>query len=145
MKALLQRVRFARVEIQGKVSGQIDQGLLVFLGVEPQDTPEHTEKLISKILKLRLFEDETGAMGKSVGDIKGGILVVSQFTLMANTKKGTRPSFSNAAAPQMAKEMYADFLVRLKKLHPVVASGEFGADMQVHLTNDGPVTIPIDV
>jgi D-tyrosyl-tRNA(Tyr) deacylase len=135
MKALLQRVRRASVEVEGLCVGKIEQGLLVFLGLEKEDGEEALAKLISRILAYRVFADEQGRMNKSVADIAGGVLLVSQFTLAADTKKGLRPGFSTAAEFALAD---------LSGKHPVVASGEFGADMQISLLNDGPVTFLLE-
>lgn len=145
MRALLQRVHHARVEIDGKTVGAIEQGILLLLCAEPDDTPAIADKLLSKILKLRIFADDSGKMNHSLTDIQGGLLIVSQFTLAADTRKGTRPGFSQAASPALARELYDYFVSSAQSAHPVVATGEFGADMQVHLQNDGPVTIPMHI
>lgn len=144
MKALLQRVRRASVEVEGQCVGEIEQGLLVFLGLEKEDGEEALAKLISRILAYRVFADEQGRMNKSVADIAGGVLLVSQFTLAADTKKGLRPGFSTAAEPARARQLYEFALADLSSKHPVVASGEFGADMQINLLNDGPVTFLLE-
>ncbi len=143
MMALLQRVREARVEIAGETVGSIGQGLLVLVCAEPDDTPAVGERLLSKILKLRIFADEAGKMNRSVQDVGGGLLIVSQFTLAADTRGGNRPGFTGAAAPALGESLYDQFVAQARDLHPVVATGRFGADMQVHLVNDGPVTIPM--
>jgi len=143
VKAVLQRVRQARVEIAGQVVGEIAQGLLVLLCAEHGDTPGQADRLLAKILKLRIFSDEVGKMNRSVQDVAGGLLVVSQFTLAADVSGGNRPSFTAAAAPALGRSLYDQFVAQARSLHPVVATGEFGADMQVHLVNDGPVTIPL--
>lgn len=143
MMALLQRVREARVEIAGETVGSIGQGLLVLVCAEPDDTPAVGERLLSKILKLRIFADEAGKMNRSVQDVGGGLLIVSQFTLAADTRSGNRPGFTGAAAPALGEALYDQFVAQARVLHPVVATGRFGADMQVHLVNDGPVTIPM--
>jgi D-tyrosyl-tRNA(Tyr) deacylase len=144
MIALVQRVRHARVEIAGRVHGAIDAGLLVFVCAEPADTEAHAERLVAKLLKLRIFSDDAGKMNLSVQDLPGaGLLVVSQFTLAADTTGGNRPSFTAAAPPALGRALYDAVLRLARERHPVVASGEFGADMQVHLVNDGPVTIPL--
>lgn len=140
MKALIQRVKTAAVVVDGETIGQIDQGILLFLGVEKHDDAALAERMLNKILKYRIFEDENGRMGRSLQDIEGGLLVVSQFTLAADTKKGTKPSFSSAASPQHGIEIYESFLTQARQCHPHVASGRFGADMKVSLINDGPVT-----
>ena len=140
MKALLQRVRSARVDVAGVTVGAIDQGLLVLIGVEPQDTRASADKLLHKLLNYRVFSDPDGKMNLSLSDIKGGLLLVSQFTLVADTRSGMRPSFSKAAPPALGAELYDYVLDKAKSAHETVASGQFGADMQVHLINDGPVT-----
>ena len=145
MKGLLQRVRGARVEVAGEVVGSIDQGLLVLVAVEPSDTPESADKLLHKLLNYRVFSDDDGKMNLSLKDIDGGLLLVSQFTLAADTKSGLRPSFSTAAPPAMAEAMFEHVLAEAKRLHSTVESGRFGADMQVHLVNDGPVTFLLQI
>ena len=145
MRVLLQRVKKASVTVSNEVVGQIDQGLLVFLGVGQDDAQEDLDWLVRKIVNLRIFSDENGAMNRSLLDIDGSILVVSQFTLHAATKKGNRPSFMKAASPQLAKEMYQTFVHQLgSEISGDVATGVFGAMMEVSLVNDGPVTIWID-
>jgi len=141
--ALLQRVREARVEVGGAVVGAIGPGLLMLVCAEPSDTEATAEKLIAKVLKLRIFSDEAGKMNRSVQDIGGGLLIVSQFTLAADTAGGNRPGFSGAAPAELGRRLYDYTLAFARRQHPVVANGEFGADMQVHLINDGPVTIPM--
>lgn len=143
MLALLQRVQQARVEIDGHTVGQIDAGLLVFICAERGDTEAVGDKLLAKILKLRVFADEAGKMNKSVVDAAGGLLIVSQFTLAADTTGGNRPSFGNAAPPEEGRRLYDYFVEQARAAHPVVQTGQFAADMQVHLVNDGPVTIPL--
>ena len=143
MLALLQRVREARVEVAGRVVGEIGRGLLVFVCAEPADSEAQAAKLVDKILKLRVFADDAGKMNRSVVDVAGALLVVSQFTLAADTAGGNRPSFSGAAGPELGRRLYERVLAAARALHPQVECGEFGADMQVHLINDGPVTIPI--
>jgi len=145
MKALLQRVTSARVDIAGRTVGAIDAGLLVLLCAERGDTEAVAERLLAKILKLRIFADDAGKMNRSVQDVGGGLLVVSQFTLAADVSGGNRPSFTQAAAPDEGRRLYDYFAARARAAHPVVATGEFGADMQVHLVNDGPVTIPLQI
>ena len=140
MKALIQRVTHASVVVDGETIGAIDQGLLVLLGVEKLDDESVAAKLLEKLLNYRVFSDSAGKMNLSVSDICGGILLVSQFTLAADTKKGLRPGFSAAAAPEDAKALYEYCLQWLQAKHATVAAGKFGADMQVSLTNDGPVT-----
>ncbi len=145
MKALLQRVREARVEIGGELAGAIGPGLLVLVCAEAGDTDAVGERLLAKILKLRIFADEAGKMNRSVQDVGGGLLIVSQFTLAADVRGGNRPSFTAAAPPDEGRRLYDTFVAQARRLHPEVATGRFGADMQVHLLNDGPVTIPIDM
>jgi len=140
MKGLLQRVASARVEVAGEVVGAVDQGLLVLVAVEPGDTRAHADKLLHKLLNYRVFSDELGKMNRSLSDVAGGLLLVSQFTLAADTQSGLRPSFSTAAPPALAAELFDYLLERARSVHAIVASGQFGADMQVHLVNDGPVT-----
>lgn len=145
MLALVQRVRSARVEVAGSTVGEIGQGLLVFVCAEPADTAAVAAKLLDKLLKLRIFADEAGRMNRSVQDVAGGLLLVSQFTLAADTAGGNRPSFSAAAPPALGRALYDDLLRLARGRHAPVAAGVFGADMQVHLVNDGPVTIPVTV
>jgi D-tyrosyl-tRNA(Tyr) deacylase len=145
MKGLLQRVASARVEVAGEVVGAVDQGLLVLVAVEPGDTRAHADKLLHKLLNYRVFSDELGKMNRSLSDVAGGLLLVSQFTLAADTQSGLRPSFSTAAPPALAEEMFDYLLERARSVHAIVASGQFGADMQVHLVNDGPVTFLLQV
>jgi D-tyrosyl-tRNA(Tyr) deacylase len=142
---LVQRVRQARVEVGGQTIGAIDQGLLVFVCAEPHDEPAHADRLVTKLLKLRVFADPAGKMNLSVQDVAGGLLIVSQFTLAADTTGGNRPSFTGAAAPALGRVLYERVLTLARQEHPNVAGGAFGADMQVHLVNDGPVTIPLRV
>ena len=144
MKALLQRVREASVSIAGTEVARIEQGLLVFIGVEPQDTPHSAEKLLNKVLNYRVFADEQGRMNKSLTDIQGGLLLVSQFTLAADTGSGLRPGFSTAAAPEQAQVLFEQLLNMAQQRHPDVQAGQFAADMQVQLTNDGPVTFILE-
>ncbi|WP_374522507.1 D-aminoacyl-tRNA deacylase [Hydrogenophaga sp.] len=145
MIALLQRVSQARVDIAGQTVGAIAHGLLVLVCAEPDDTEAVGQKLLSKILKLRVFSDEAGKMNRSVQDVGGGLLIVSQFTLAADTRSGNRPGFTGAAAPVLGEALYDRFVALAREQHPQVATGRFGADMQVHLVNDGPVTIPITI
>jgi D-aminoacyl-tRNA deacylase len=145
MRAVIQRVSEASVTIAGAVHGAIGQGLLVLLGIEEADRPDDVEWLCGKIVRLRIFSDAEGQMNRSVQDIQGGILVVSQFTLHANTRKGNRPSFIRAARPETARPLYDAFVRQLGiELGKPAATGEFGALMQVSLINDGPVTLWID-
>ena len=143
MIALIQRVLQARVDIAGVSVGAIDQGLLVLLCAERGDDATCGERLLAKLLKLRVFADEAGKMNRSVQDVAGGLLVVSQFTLAADTARGNRPGFGNAAPPDEGRRLYDYFVARARAAHAEVATGEFGADMQVALVNDGPVTIPL--
>lgn len=145
MLSVLQRVSQASVTVEGRVVGAIDHGLLVLMCAEHGDTVSEADALLAKILKLRIFADENGRMNRSVQDVGGGLLIVSQFTLAADARKGNRPSFTAAAGPEHGRAMYGHFLARARDLHPVVAAGEFAADMQVSLVNDGPVTIPLNV
>lgn len=145
MKAVIQRVSRARVVVEGRTTGEIAAGLLVLLGVHRDDGEEDAAWLAAKVVRLRVFEDEEGDMNRSVADIGGGILVVSQFTLCASTRKGTRPSFNDAARPERAIPLYEKTCALLSaELGRPVATGEFGAMMEVELVNDGPVTIVID-
>ena len=145
MRVLLQRVSQAAVNVEGEVVGQIGQGLLALVGIEADDTPSDIDWLCRKIVALRIFNDDAGLMNRSVLDIGGQILAISQFTLHASTKKGTRPSYSRAARPDFAQPMYHAFLEALStELGKPVQQGIFGADMQVSLVNDGPVTIWLD-
>lgn len=145
MKAVLQRVAHARVDIAGRTVGAIEAGLLVLLCAERGDHDALAERLLAKILKMRIFADEAGKMNRSLQDVGGGLLVVSQFTLAADVSGGNRPSFTQAAAPDEGRRLYELFVDLARAAHPVVATGEFGADMQVHLLNDGPVTIPLQM
>ncbi len=143
MMALLQRVAQARVEIDERTVGAIGPGLLVLLCAEPDDTQAVGERMLAKILRLRIFNDEAGKMNRSVQDVGGGLLIVSQFTLAADTKSGNRPGFTGAAPPARGEALYDAFVAAARAGHPEVATGRFGADMRVHLVNDGPVTIPL--
>jgi D-tyrosyl-tRNA(Tyr) deacylase len=143
MMALLQRVSAASVRVDGEVIGQIGHGLLVLLCAEKGDTEAVADKLLSKLLKLRIFGDEAGKMNRSVQDVGGGLLLVSQFTLAADVAGGNRPSFTQAAAPEDGRRLYEHFVAQAQKAHPMVQTGRFAADMKVSLVNDGPVTIPM--
>jgi D-aminoacyl-tRNA deacylase len=145
MLSLVQRVSSARVEIAQSVVGAIDQGLLILICAEPSDTREHADKLLAKLLKLRIFSDAAGKMNLSVQDVQGGLLIVSQFTLAADTTGGNRPSFTAAAPAQQGRELYDYFVQQARAMHPKVETGQFGADMQIHLVNDGPITIPLNI
>ena len=144
MRAVLQRVARASVTVEGEVLGKIGKGFMILLGVEDADTEEITDKMADKICKLRIFEDENGKTNLSLKDVNGELLMVSQFTLYANCKKGNRPSFIEAGEPHMAEELYEYMIQEAKKSVPVVEHGIFGADMKVALINDGPFTIILD-
>ncbi|MBA5248199.1 D-tyrosyl-tRNA(Tyr) deacylase (EC 3.6.1.n1) [hydrothermal vent metagenome] len=144
MKALIQRVSNAKVEVDNEITGEINQGILVFLGIEKADEKPQVDKIIKKLLAYRVFYDAQQKMNLSVADINGGVLVVSQFTLAADTKSGTRAGFSTAKPPALAKALYDYFLAQIKQIHSPVESGIFGADMQVSLTNDGPITFLLE-
>ncbi len=139
----MQRACSARVEVAGAVVGAIGAGLLVLVCAEPADTEAHAIKLVDKLLKLRIFSDEAGRMNRSVQDIGGGMLIVSQFTLAADTAAGNRPGFSGAAPAELGRRLYDSVLRLARERHPLVEAGLFGADMRVHLVGDGPVTIPL--
>ena len=145
MLAVVQRVSEARVVVEGAVIGETGRGLLVLVCAERGDGEAQADKLLAKILKLRIFSDEAGKMNRSVQDVQGGLLVVSQFTLAADTSGGNRPSFTNAAPPEEGRRLYDYFVQQARAAHPVVQTGQFAADMKVHLVNDGPVTIPMRV
>lgn len=144
MKALIQRVKSASVTIDNALYSKINHGLLVFLGVEKSDTTENADKLADKIVRLRIFEDENEKMNLSLLDISGEMLIVSQFTLCGDCKKGTRPSFDKSAPPQVANELYEYFIAKIKEYEVPVKTGVFGAMMDVELVNDGPVTFWIE-
>ena len=144
MIALLQRVSEAKVTVDDKIAGEIGSGLLIFLGVFQNDTLEDTKFLTNKIVHLRIFDDDAGKMNRSLLDVEGAVLVVSQFTLCADTKKGRRPSFIKAAQPKLGEKIYNNFIQDLKKRGVSVATGIFGAKMDVQLVNDGPVTFLLD-
>ncbi len=150
MIAVIQRVSQARVVIGGQTVGEIGAGLLVLVCAERGDTEAQADRLLAKILKLRIFSDDAGKMNRSVQDLDGhgnagGLLLVSQFTLAADTRSGNRPGFGNAAPPDEGRRLYDYLVARARAAHPVVQTGQFGADMQVHLVNDGPVTIPLRI
>ncbi|EMF0036335.1 D-aminoacyl-tRNA deacylase [Enterococcus hirae] len=144
MRAVVQRVSKASVTIDQQEVGKIDQGLVILLGIHEKDTQDDVDYLVKKIAQMRIFEDEQGKMNRSVEDVEGQILSVSQFTLFADTKKGNRPSFISAARPETAIPLYEAFNERIRNRGITVATGQFGADMAVSLINDGPVTIIID-
>ncbi|HTC52195.1 MAG TPA: D-aminoacyl-tRNA deacylase [Steroidobacteraceae bacterium] len=140
MIALIQRVTQAEVRVRSQVTGAIRHGVLAFIGVQKEDTESDADRLLERLLGYRIFADDQGRMNQDLRAIKGGLLLVSQFTLAADTRSGTRPGFSTAAAPERARELFDHLLSRARATHPEVAAGEFGADMQVSLVNDGPVT-----
>jgi D-tyrosyl-tRNA(Tyr) deacylase len=147
---LVQRVSEARVVVDGQVIGQIQKGLLLLLCAEQGDTFVNADKLLSKLLKLRVFSDDAGKMNRSLQDLdgnglQGGLLIVSQFTLSADVSGGNRPSFTQAASPSEGQRLYDYFVAQARGAHPIVQTGQFAADMKVHLVNDGPVTIPIQI
>ena len=143
MIAVIQRVSEASVHVDGECVGAIDAGLLALVAIVPTDGEAQAQRMCERLLGYRVFEDETGRMNRSLQDTGGGLLLVSQFTLAADTSSGNRPGFSGAAAPEEGRRLYDHFVERARALHPVVATGRFAADMQVHLVNDGPVTIPM--
>lgn len=145
MRALLQRVLEAKVIVKGKITGEIGHGILVFLGLGKEDTLDTGKKLIDKILKYRFFDDEQGKMGWNVSQAGGGILLVSQFTLMAQTQKGLRPDFGPAMPPSEARVLYEELVAYTKSQFENVQTGIFAADMKVHLVNDGPVTFNLEI
>ena len=145
MISVVQRVRQARVEVAGHTVGEVGSGLLVLLCAERGDSEREVDLLLAKLLKLRIFSDEAGKMNRSVQDIAGGLLLVSQFTLAADTSGGNRPSFTAAAPAEEGRRLYDYVVERARVLHARVQTGQFGADMQVHLVNDGPVTIPLRI
>lgn len=145
MRALIQRVLQAKVVVDQQTTGEIQKGLLVFLGLGREDTLEKGQKLIDKILKYRIFDDENGKMGWNLAQAQGGLLLVSQFTLMAQTQKGLRPDFGPAMPPNEAKELYEQLVIYAQSQFPTVQTGIFAADMKVHLVNDGPVTFQLEV
>jgi len=145
MIALVQRAARAHVEVAGVRVGDIGAGALVFVCAEPDDTPDHCARLVDKLLALRIFSDPAGKMNLSLRDVGGGLLLVSQFTLAADTSRGNRPGFSAAARPELGRALFDTVLAIARQRHAPVACGVFGADMQVHLVNDGPVTVPITI
>ena len=145
MISLIQRVSQAHVDVDGATIGRIGAGLLVFVCAEQGDSNLQADKLLAKLLKLRIFGDDNGKMNRSVQDVQGGLLLVSQFTLAADTSGGNRPSFTAAAAPDEGRRLYDYFVAQARAAHPIVETGRFAADMKVHLVNDGPVTIPLRI
>ncbi|MBS0387451.1 MAG: D-tyrosyl-tRNA(Tyr) deacylase [Proteobacteria bacterium] len=145
MIALIQRVTSARVTVDGRVCGEIGAGLLALIGIERGDGAAQAARLLERVLDYRVFADAAGRMNRSLRDTGGGLLLVPQFTLAADTSSGTRPGFSTAANPELARELYGALLATARQAHPAVGSGEFGAHMQVSLTNDGPVTFWLQV
>lgn len=144
MRAVVQRVTSSNVKVDGEVTGQIEKGLLVLLGVGDEDTPKDTEYMVEKIVNLRIFEDEDDKMNLSLKDVEGELLVVSQFTLFGDCRKGRRPGFTEAARPEKADEFYIDFVNRARKMGIKTETGRFQTHMMVELVNDGPVTLLID-
>ena len=145
MRAVIQKVKYAKLIIDSEIYSQIEKGLMVLLGIEDADTKEDIEWLADKIRKLRIFEDENGVMNLSVEDVKGEMMIVSQFTLHASTKKGNRPTYIRASKPEFSKPMYESFVARTREVFAgKVATGVFGANMQIELVNNGPTTIIID-
>jgi D-tyrosyl-tRNA(Tyr) deacylase len=143
MMALLQRVSEARVEVAGEVVGAIGAGLLVLFCAEPEDNEALVDKMLTKILRLRIFGDDEGKMNRSVQDVSGGLLLVSQFTLAADTRSGNRPGFTGAAPPALGEALFNRFVTQARASHPIVQTGRFATEMKVHLVNDGPITIPL--
>lgn len=144
MKFVIQRVSEASVKVENKMIGQIEKGFMVLIGVGANDTKEIADKMVKKLVGLRIFEDENGKTNLSLADVNGQVLLISQFTLYANCKKGYRPSFTESGAPDLAEELYEYIIHECKKIVPVVETGSFGADMKVSLINDGPFTIILD-
>lgn len=145
MKGLIQRVSKASVTVNGEITGAIDHGILLLLGVEKDDDQQAADKLLKKVLSYRIFSDAEGKMNLNLQQVGGGLLVVSQFTLVADTKKGTRPGFSKGATPEHGEALYDYFVAQAKAVHPITETGQFGADMKVELLNDGPVTFLLEV
>lgn len=144
MKFVIQRVKESSVEVDGKIIGQIGKGFMVLIGVADADTKEVADKLVRKMIGLRIFEDENGKTNLSLSDVNGSLLLISQFTLYANCKKGNRPSFTGAGTPEKANALYEYIIAKCKESVPIVEKGSFGADMKVGLINDGPFTIILD-
>ncbi|UZE95769.1 D-aminoacyl-tRNA deacylase [Alkalimarinus alittae] len=144
MKGLIQRVSEASVKVDGRVKGKIDRGILLLLGVEKVDTPQSADRLLKKVLAYRIFDDESGKMNLSLKDVGGALLIVSQFTLVADTKKGLRPGFSLGASPDVGLALYDYFVKQARLMHLNIETGCYGADMKVSLVNDGPVTFMLE-
>ncbi len=144
MRVLIQRVKEANVSIDSKIKGKINYGLLVFIGIENEDNAQDVDWLVKKVIQLRIFNDQNGIMNLSVKEVHGEVLIISQFTLHASTKKGNRPSYIRAAKPDLAITLYEQFVKKCEAESLSIKTGEFGADMDIHLINDGPVTIFID-
>ncbi len=140
MLTVLQRVSEAQVTINDDIIGKVGLGLLILCGFEPQDTTQTLQRMLDRCLNYRVFSDNLGKMNLSLKDVQGGLLLVPQFTLLADTDKGLRPSFSNGASPELGRRLFSELVTLAEEKHPTVACGQFGADMQVHLCNDGPVT-----
>lgn len=145
MICLLQRAKYGKVEVDGKIIGAIEQGLVVLVGFEPHDNSEKLEKMAHKLLNYRVFADENGKMNLNVQQVNGGVLLIPQFTLAADTKSGLRPSFSSSAAPSQATLWFDEFVSVVAQKYPLVQTGQFAADMQVSLCNDGPVTFWLQI
>ena len=145
MRVVMQRVTQASVTVDEKIVSKIDQGLLILLGIEDADTSQDVDWLIGKICKMRIFDDVDGKMNLSLMDTAGESLVVSQFTLHANVKKGNRPSFAGSAPPEQARALFDYLVAQARRIHPDVATGRFATEMQVHMVNSGPITIPLDI
>ena len=144
MKFVVQRVKEANVVVDGKIIGEIEKGFLVVVGISNNDNKDIADKMVKKLIGLRIFSDENDKINLSLNDVSGGLLMISQFTLYADCRKGNRPSFTDAGSPDMANELYEYIIAECKKELPVVERGEFGADMKVELLNDGPFTIVLD-
>lgn len=144
MRFVIQRVKYAKVEVEGEITGQIDEGFLVLIGINNTDNCEIADKMIKKLVNMRIFQDENGKTNLALNDVNGSLLLVSQFTLYADCKKGNRPSFVHAGAPDLANALYEYIIERCRETVPVVEKGIFGADMKVSLLNDGPFTVILD-
>ncbi len=144
MRFVIQRVKYAKVEVEGEITGQIEDGFLVLIGINNEDNREIADKMIKKLVNMRIFQDENGKTNLALNDVNGSLLLVSQFTLYADCKKGNRPSFVHAGAPDMANDLYEYIIDRCREKVPIVEKGIFGADMKVSLLNDGPFTVILD-